>query len=362
VNTKRLISIALVMLATALTLSAQEESAGIVIKYPQSTISFHVRPGAADATTLPFLQAKAGSEAVGVLFEGIPDATPVIELLDAQQKLIRSVSAGELMGKSAAGGVQLTTIESPATGNRALAAYAVPTPQGPITLVLRGVASADKSTAKNPATFALTFAAKSKSVRTIGLRLHLPVQGTVEARENGFAVSGKTAAAFTALISPRPEKVEYANRSVTITTKATAIAAGNIETPLTWFIVEGMNAANAAASKAEASKMLADDAKTPVRGPNIVIVTYSNKQTTAPGDTVAYSVVCSNIGSGGAKDIEVSNPIPAGTRYIAGSAAGDQTTISTDAPSGAVSLIRWKLQSALQPGQERIVSFKVIVQ
>jgi uncharacterized repeat protein (TIGR01451 family) len=206
-----------------------------------------------------------------------------------------------------------------------------------------------------------TVAVNSKEAQLLALRTTFPVQGTVETKANGFVVSGKSAARFAATVLPRPEKITAANNTVSLTGKAVAVPGGNIETSLLWFTVEGTTAANAQGAQNEAAKILADAAKEAPNTANVVIVTAADKQTTAPGDTVTYTLVCSNIGTGDARDIELSNPIPAGTRYVISSAEGDDTVINVDMTAAEVTKVHWKLRNTLKPGNEQIVSFKVIV-
>ncbi|MEI7906154.1 MAG: hypothetical protein WCI84_02225, partial [Bacteroidota bacterium] len=101
---------------------------------------------------------------------------------------------------------------------------------------------------------------------------------------------------------------------------------------------------------------------------NIAIVTVSNKATAAPTDTVMYQIICTNIGNGSVSDIVITNPVTAGSRYLEGSAVGEDSQISFDrTPSAAPALgdvksIKWKLSKTIEVGEEKIVSFKVIVQ
>ncbi|MFZ1977108.1 MAG: DUF11 domain-containing protein [Bacteroidota bacterium] len=98
----------------------------------------------------------------------------------------------------------------------------------------------------------------------------------------------------------------------------------------------------------------------------IAVETVPDKQKTMPGDTLTYKIYYDNIGTDDAANMSVSGPIPEGTTYIEGSAAGEGTKISFErkkaaAPqTGAVININWIDQRLLKPGEERWVEYKVV--
>lgn len=51
-------------------------------------------------------------------------------------------------------------------------------------------------------------------------------------------------------------------------------------------------------------------------------------QTSAPGDTLIYTLTYKNVGTDKAVDVKLDNPLPAGTRYVADSATGAGAKIS----------------------------------
>jgi uncharacterized repeat protein (TIGR01451 family) len=136
--------------------------------------------------------------------------------------------------------------------------------------------------------------------------------------------------------------------------------------PLLWMVVEGSSSASPSGAKTDAAASLASNVKNSAK-PHLIIVTTADKQSTQPADTVTYTLVCVNVGLGSAADVVLKNPIPDGTRYIESSAAGQGTDISVERESkpapqqGAATVVQWKLNEPLQPGAEKIVSFKVIV-
>jgi uncharacterized repeat protein (TIGR01451 family) len=98
----------------------------------------------------------------------------------------------------------------------------------------------------------------------------------------------------------------------------------------------------------------------------IAVETVPDKQKTSPGDTLTYKIYYDNIGTGDAADMSVSGPIPEGTTYVEGSAAGEGTKISFERKkaaspqTGAVININWIDQRLLKPGEERWVEYKVV--
>jgi hypothetical protein len=66
-------------------------------------------------------------------------------------------------------------------------------------------------------------------------------------------------------------------------------------------------------------------------------------------------------------DVDVTNPIPQGTKYIEGSAEGPGSSIelTKTAPAppseGVVTAIKWIFKDKILPGEEQWVRFKVLV-
>lgn len=107
-----------------------------------------------------------------------------------------------------------------------------------------------------------------------------------------------------------------------------------------------------------------------------------------PGDVLVYRLTASNVGKAAAHNTRLQDPIPAGTVLMLSSIsdAGASVTASIDdgntflpfpirveataadgtvrqvpAPSSSYTHLRWKLDSAIEPGGEASVSFKVRV-
>lgn len=110
-------------------------------------------------------------------------------------------------------------------------------------------------------------------------------------------------------------------------------------------------------------------------------------QSSAPGETLIYTLSYKNVGDEKAVEVKLDNPLPAGTRYVADSATGANTQISfsvdgktfakpeqlvvesskggkkekTKASAADYAAIRWTI-AEVSPGQSGQVSFRAQVQ
>jgi uncharacterized repeat protein (TIGR01451 family) len=102
--------------------------------------------------------------------------------------------------------------------------------------------------------------------------------------------------------------------------------------------------------------------------PLLVARTVVDRPKASPGDTVAYELTYYNIGTAPAAEVELSNPIPTGTRFLEGSPRGLDSEITEEFEQvqqpavGRVQSLNWKFNGAIAPGASRWASFKVIVQ
>lgn len=104
-----------------------------------------------------------------------------------------------------------------------------------------------------------------------------------------------------------------------------------------------------------------------------------------PGEEVIYTSVFRNIGTRPAGDINVTNPVPANTTYVGGSAFGENATITFSADGGKtwapadklkvrgadgkeraaavseITHVRWSYRGELPAGRESSVGFRVTV-
>lgn len=128
------------------------------------------------------------------------------------------------------------------------------------------------------------------------------------------------------------------------------------------------------------------EVKTVEAGKTVVKRVKADKS--APGETLIFTLSYKNTGDEKAVDVKLDNPLPAGTRYVADSAAGANTQISfsvdggktyakpdqltiekvsvgkkekVKAQPGDYNAIRWVI-AEIQPGQAGQVSFRAQVQ
>ncbi|MFQ6604719.1 MAG: hypothetical protein ACE5D8_04105 [Fidelibacterota bacterium] len=107
-----------------------------------------------------------------------------------------------------------------------------------------------------------------------------------------------------------------------------------------------------------------------------------------PGDTIRYTIRAVNAGTGTMVNPEVVDPIPAGVRYVTGTAGGDNArvlfsidmgktfhswpvqytirnekgkNINKTATADMITHIKWEITESLSPGEERSLLFDVVV-
>lgn len=96
--------------------------------------------------------------------------------------------------------------------------------------------------------------------------------------------------------------------------------------------------------------------------PDLAAITMVDKPSSKAGDTVLTTIRYFNIGTSPAADVVLDNPIPSGAKYIESSAGGIDTIIDVLRLSGgAAKSLSWKFNSPIQPGEERNVSFKLLI-
>lgn len=342
-------------------MNAQHVKKGVSAKYPQFEIIAAPQAAASEKAALPFLAGRCETgkkEQFGVVFAGIGGTMPVIEFLAAGNKVVKTMTVNDLLGKSADNGVRFVQSKSNESETQCEASYELTFPQGRHMLTIRTISTGESDGSKGR--IVMSFLMKP-SVRDINaVRISLPVEGGATTQDNGFVLAAKNQpVAISAAVFPKPQSIAYAKNSIVIQTAVPPASGAQAEQALAWMVVEG-------GSSSAAPGMLTANVKNSAK-PSLIIVTSANKESTQPADTLTYTLVCVNVGLGSAADIVLKNPIPAGTSYIESSATGQGTEISLEreraaAPQqGTVSSVQWKLKEPLHPGAEKIVSFKVIV-
>lgn len=354
--------ILLVIISVAVVFSmilGQQKNTGVAISFPQHSVEFFARPSITNATLLPFIQAKTKSgDVFGINFQGISGTAPFIELNDANGKVITTMTVNDFLGKSTGKGIKLISSKIAGSGNKSENIYEITSSQGKYSIIISSLATSDRSTKETPAKLLVRMVAKNIPASISTARIILPVDGTAETKVNGVIVTGKKSVQPMYIsIYPKAEKINLEKKNVSL---AMTVSKSFNETLLLFLSIDCADTKEAASAALQSIDQSKEN--------NISIVTISNKTTAEPADTVTYHVICTNIGKGSVSDIIVTNPISAGTIYLEGSASGDDTQITFDrnpavAPQvGEVKMIKWKLSKSLNIGEEKIVTFKVVVQ
>jgi uncharacterized repeat protein (TIGR01451 family) len=356
---KRIIFVIIAIAASLSSTIAQKKQASVAISYPQQLVEYFAQPISVSATVLPLLQAKTkNGDVFGINFQGVAGTAPFIEFLDVNGKIVKTISVNDFLGKSSGKGVKLISSVLAGSGNKAENVYEITTPQDKYSLIVSSLATSGTSTKETPAKLLIRIVLKNAPSTIISAHIILPFDGSAETKANGFIISGKKSIqSIFSTIFPKAEKLTVVKKSISF---VTSVLKSTNETVVLFLTVDCSN------TKEEALTALQSiDQK---NESNISIVNVSNKATAAPSDTVTYQIICTNIGNGSVSDIVITNPVSAGARYLDGSAVGDETQItfentpSTAPQLGEAKTIKWKLLKSLNAGEEKVVSFKVIVQ
>ena len=364
---KRAVYFIIVIAMVSISLFAQKSKSGITATTGHFSTSF-VTQQQSDAVILPFIESKIGTgskERYGILFRTAQSKNPVVEVLDGNGKVLQTVSLNDFIGKSASGGIKLLSSVMTGSGRASETVHKINLPDGPVNLITRGILSGEKGNINNPEQIIVTFSLTAAANRNLAVQVNLPVEGNVEAKNNGVVLSGKSSASAIALsVMPNDDSISVKKNLLTIKSPVVRVSG---ESPMIWLMVRNAVAANQNQSKNLASEIIAKSAKKDSE-PSVIIVNMVSKENAQPGDTVTYTLICKNIGGGTASDIILSNPIPAGTKYLDGSATVEGTEFTAErntvpAPqSSTVNLLTWKLKETLSGGKEQSVNFKVVIQ
>jgi len=104
--------------------------------------------------------------------------------------------------------------------------------------------------------------------------------------------------------------------------------------------------------------------------PVVTLVKAVDKTSAAPSEVLTYMVTYNNTGIADALSVQILDPVPANTTYIAGSASGAGMTIDYSHDGGfnfdgsqaaPVTHVRWTLGGALVPGAGGVVVYQVTI-
>ncbi|WP_238653269.1 DUF7507 domain-containing protein [Paenibacillus piscarius] len=93
----------------------------------------------------------------------------------------------------------------------------------------------------------------------------------------------------------------------------------------------------------------------PVSSPNVLLVKSTTVIDAVPGDTVPYSIAVTNNGIAPVNNVVLSDPVPAGASFTAGSVTVDGTPVPGAIPANGISL------GTIAPGATVQVAFNIVV-
>jgi uncharacterized repeat protein (TIGR01451 family) len=351
----------LAMLLTLMSIAVLGQTLNVVsVKYPGYTLAVpSVLEGYSDAELVPFvagkidsLPKKAAQSRFGILFRDDAknlSGITVMEILDAAtNKVIRKINLDEYFnGKDN----ELKFIKE-------------------INLVEDEALPGGKK-------LEVSFSLQSSSALKVKARLHGKVEGSLAQASNGFVISNnepltslKPALLFQ-VITGVPAQMEVAKKAKQQTFVLTGSAVAvepNQKTKVLSFDIVGSTVSFAKYVSQQVENVKGYYAGKNV-APNVIVVTMSEKPKTSPGDTMTYAIYYHNIGTAPATDINLTGLIPAGTRYLEGSATAEikdaiisYTRKEAKPPTkGDVLSVKWNDKTKIKSGEERWVRYKVVV-
>ena len=340
-------------------LEAQSQRQGIAVDFKQVSVFFEGNPKGADPLLHPLIGAKrttGGKEVFGIGM-GTGNET-VLELLDKNGAVVKSLSSGELLGEMGIGA--LVAGEGNATSRRMEMVSTVNLPNGKVQIFVRALATGDAKTGSHDQHLVVTLGLKASAPMSLALRVSWPVIGVAGSGDHGFVIITKSgSAALCASVYPDASDIAVEQGKVVLASNVLNLD-GTSLTPALWLVIDGVSAPSLSAVKLAAQQSMKDH-RYPVHDPHVVVVSAADKLSSQPGDIVTYMVACANIGSSAASNVALNNPIPAGTQYLEGSATSGGGEVSIDRTAVGVRKISWTFPTPLRPGAERVVAFKVRV-
>lgn len=221
----------------------------------------------------------------------------------------------------------------------------------------------------------MTIEAQSPSVVTVRASVKAKVEGVALVDGGALTiVAAEVAAAFNPAIVTSwgagsaialGASVSGKAQDITITGKTVEVAA-NQPTAVMTAIVAGTSVTASEHVQPQANELLSFINGSTAK-PQLVLLQKASTEKASPSDTVSYMMAYHNIGTAPASEVRIANPIPDGTVYLTGSAAGDRCDIQEERATaqppavGAVTKLTWKFKGTIAPGEGRSASFKVTV-
>ncbi|HSQ75741.1 MAG TPA: hypothetical protein VLT13_09310 [Bacteroidota bacterium] len=356
---KRCMVVLVLMLICIAPLEAGQQDKGIAVEFKNLTVTCFgdlKQAGGRSQALVEAALATGNKERFGL--GGMGAGEKVFEILDKNGAVVKSLTSADLFGGK--GGSAFTAGSAGAGARRVVRVSTVDLPNGKVQVILRAIAAGDGTGEDSGQHLILTLGLKANTAMTLALRMSMKTMGNVEAGEQGFVVTPKTGpAALNVAVSPAVAAVSAGKGKVVVTSPPVALD-GVSELPAFWMVINGQTGVTPAAVKASALSTLKEK-RSSMKDPHLVVISATDKETTQPGDTVAFTVTCTNIGASAATDVTVSNPVPDGMMYLEGTATSYGCVVSMDRSAAGVKKVSWTFTDPVEAGGERTVSFKARV-
>ena len=382
-HTNRFISFIVIFFAFSAIALAQKV---VELQYPTySVIVFSQLRSEDEMKDAPFLTARQrtvkGKELrpFGILLREkgkSSDMQTVLEIIDAEKNVsIKKVSLAEYFGKETASW-QTIGAESKTSPQKIVSVFRIQSGVYNFKLIRELAITEDRNLPLGKK-INMAFSMESKNPLKLRVKFYGLAEGTWKSLGNSLLISDLDTVSrihSTLVFHPlqestidvaRPSKKGDAPRFI-VTTKVTSLPTNTptivftIEVAGTSILFDGYIVRQA--------ENIQTYFNTHIGKPAIVTVTQASKASSHPGDTLLFLLYSHNIGTAPAIENTLNNIIPAGTLYLEGTAEGKGSDITYTRRQAAppqmnpVTNITWKYQDPIYSGEERIASFKVVVQ
>lgn len=356
---KKCVLIPAIVLMCAVSLEAAQPGKGIAVEFKQLTVTFYGEQKQPDVKSYTLVEAALASGSKERFGLGSTNAgEKVLEILDTRGKVVRSLTISDVFGGK--GSALPLAGRWDATSRRTEKILPVDLPNGKAQIIMRALATGEGKAGSAGQHLVVTCGLKADAPMTLALRMSISAVGDVTSGDHGFVVTSKSGSgAISVAVAPEAAFVETEKARVILTSPVIALD-GTSEAPAFWMIFDGETGSAVAGAKVLALQSLKEK-HAGAKEPQVAVVSTTDMQNTQPGDTVTYMLVCTNTGGASATDVALSNPIPDGMEYVEGSATSDGSQVNMDRSPAGVKKISWTFVKPVEPGGERVVSFKVRV-
>ncbi|MFH0992231.1 MAG: hypothetical protein V1799_19700 [bacterium] len=372
------IKIFVVLLALTMFASISQAQRSIEWKLPQYKITAPITlQGIADGDFVPVamgklddLLPKSQSGRFGILFKEDSQrlgSVTVLELRDgASNALIKNVTLDEYFGKEIDSWKKIAK-ETKSSPTSLRSGFAVKTP-GYDFILIREIGLKSDQNAPSGKKMFFNFSVQSKTPLNLNLKFMGKSTGVLKGDEKVITIaSNDTTLRLNPVMVLKAEgggHLQIQGASFNVSSTGKEIKANALVSALEFSIAATtVSTKEHVTTQANLMQAFAVSGKA---DPKIVVSLNASKEVIKGGDTVTYTLRYHNIGSAGASNITVSNPLPQGAKLIERSlenGGGEVKLIRAAAAPPArepVKEIQWAFKSIINPGEERTVRYKVI--